>query len=373
LTDSKTNESYSFSDLTRLLPAASRGFARLGVKFGDTVGTYMPNHLDFFVAFCGVTRMGAIISPANPLYTGDELSFQLTSSGARWTITVEALLPRLKEALIHMAGRSTEPFQHHVVMIGADAATIDAARALLAADAPQLSNVVVSAFSELVTESSEGSELVQANLEQFKQAGPRSTVCCLPFSSGTTGLPKGVRLTHYNIVANLCQCTEYGTDLQGGKTTMLHFDEQTVLLGMLPFFHIFGLVVVLFGGLFRGAHVVVMSKFEPAPFMETMVKHQITNAALVPPVLVFMAKHPMVEAFVPQMVLREIISGAAPLDANLLEACKSRITSLNVLRQGYGMTELSPVVLLGSSHHIFSLSVSRFWLLIVYFDFLRAF
>lgn len=253
----------------------------------------MPNHLDFLIAFVGATRMGAVISPANPIYTGDELAFQLGTSGARWTLTVEASLPKVKEALLLLAARHTgaAPFRHHLILIGTSTDAVPGVLAQLVTDAPALANgaLTASTFAELIAETDEGAAAVEVAVQRLREVGARAAVCCLPFSSGTTGLPKGVRLTHHSIVANLAQCTEYGTEL-AAPTPMLHFDEHTVLMGMLPFFHIFGLVVVLFGGLFRGSRVIVMAKFEPLPFLETLAKYKITTAALVPPVIVFLVR-----------------------------------------------------------------------------------
>jgi acyl-CoA synthetase (AMP-forming)/AMP-acid ligase II len=158
---------------------------------------------------------------------------------------------------------------------------------------------------------------------------PMEDLAVLPYSSGTTGLPKGVMLTHHNLVANL-------TQLQVG----FPIDEEDVLIGVLPFFHIYGLIVILNQGLQAGATIVTMPRFELDGFLGLIEEHRVTRAYVVPPIALALAKHPAVDEADISSV-HTVMSGAAPLGSELASAVAERLGCMVV--QGYGMTETSPV------------------------------
>ena len=154
-------------------------------------------------------------------------------------------------------------------------------------------------------------------------------VAVLPYSSGTTGLAKGVMLTHRNLVANMVQLDGAG-HLRDGEDTLVCF---------LPFFHIYGLVVVMLLGLWRGATLVVMPRFELEHYLTLIERHKATMLHVVPPVLLTLAKHPALEGRDFSSV-RKLFSGAAPLSTDVIAACTARLGCY--LQQGYGLTEASP-------------------------------
>ena len=158
---------------------------------------------------------------------------------------------------------------------------------------------------------------------------PLEDLVALPYSSGTTGLPKGVMLTHHNLVSNMRQME--GLD---------YFTENDTLLCVLPLFHIYGLVVILNMGLYLGATIVMMPRFDLEQFLKTVSQYRVTLAHLVPPIVLALSKSPIVDEY-DLSTLRAVFSGAAPLDANLTRACMQRLNLR--IRQGYGMTETSPV------------------------------
>jgi acyl-CoA synthetase (AMP-forming)/AMP-acid ligase II len=158
---------------------------------------------------------------------------------------------------------------------------------------------------------------------------PATDLAILPYSSGTTGAMKGVMLTHRNLVANIEQ-----------TWTSLPLEQGDTLIGVLPFFHIYGQTVVLNLGLAKGATIVTMPRFDLEQFLEIVEKHRATWLHIVPPVVLALAKAPQVEGADFSSV-KMVISGAAPLDADLAQAAEERIGT--PIRQGYGMTELSPV------------------------------
>jgi acyl-CoA synthetase (AMP-forming)/AMP-acid ligase II len=158
---------------------------------------------------------------------------------------------------------------------------------------------------------------------------PAADLAALPYSSGTTGLPKGVMLTHANLVSNLTQLT-VGQPI----------DEDDVLIGALPFFHIYGLIVILNQGLRAGATIVSMPRFELEQFLGLIESHRVTRAYVVPPIALALAKHPAIDGHDLSSV-HTIMSGAAPLGPELCRQVAERIGARVV--QGYGMTETSPV------------------------------
>jgi acyl-CoA synthetase (AMP-forming)/AMP-acid ligase II len=270
-----------------------------GLRKGDVVAVFCPNTPWYPVVFHGIAAAGCVMSPINSLYTPHEIAFQLKDSGAKILITISLFLDRAKEAT------EQSPVDEIVVLDGAEghANLFD----LLGADAPSVS-VDIDPANDLVT---------------------------LPYSSGTTGLPKGVMLTHRNLVANVAQ-TRPLIDLQAGEK----------IIAVLPFFHIYGLTVLMNQGLQWGATVVTLPRFELEDFLRTIQDYKITRAFVAPPILVAFAKHPIIDQY-DLSSLRSILSGAAPLDEDLAKAVEQRLrkgadTGVTVA-QGYGMTELSPV------------------------------
>jgi acyl-CoA synthetase (AMP-forming)/AMP-acid ligase II len=158
--------------------------------------------------------------------------------------------------------------------------------------------------------------------------GPGDTAV-LPYSSGTTGRAKGVILTHRNLVANLQQIAVLGD-----------VGTESKILAVLPFFHIYGMTVMMNQGLHRRATVVTMPRFDLVEFLRIIAEYQVDRVYIAPPLAVALAKHPIVENY-DLSCIDVIFSGAAPLDAELGHAMGKRL-GCTVL-QGYGMTELSPV------------------------------
>jgi len=271
-----------------------------GLRKGDVVAVLCPNTIWYPIVFHGIAAAGCVMSPINSLYTAEEIAFQLKDSGAKILITINLFLDKAREAT------AKSPIDEIVVMDGAEghASLID----LLGSDAPSVT----------------------------VDFDPANDLVALPYSSGTTGLPKGVMLTHRNLVANVSQSRPL-VDLHDG-------DER--IIAVLPFFHIYGLTVLMNQGLQWGGTVVTLPRFDLEQFLRTIQDHAITRAFVAPPIVLALAKHPMVDQF-DLSSLRSITSGAAPLDESLAQAAQARLrkgadTGVTVA-QGYGMTELSPV------------------------------
>jgi acyl-CoA synthetase (AMP-forming)/AMP-acid ligase II len=156
------------------------------------------------------------------------------------------------------------------------------------------------------------------------------SVATIPFSSGTTGVPKGVVLTHRNLVANLEQLLP-----QEGK----YITKDGVLMVPLPFFHIFGLVVGLLMGCRVNSKVVFLPAFDLERFLQLVQDEKVTRCYVVPPIILALAKHPLVDKYDLSSV-KAVLSGAAPLGGDVQEGCMARLNC--VVKQAWGMTELSP-------------------------------
>jgi len=294
LIDGPTGRVVSFADFKRQVEALAGALAERGIGHGDVVAIFMPNLPEYAVIFHGVLRAGATNTTANPLYTERELTHQLSDSGARMIFTVAPFLETARAAAAAAGGID-------VVLVG-----------LSEGDVPTLADLI-----------GEGAAPPEVEID------PGTDLAVLPYSSGTTGLPKGVMLTHRNLVANVVQ-----------TNTVFEIESEDVLIGVLPFFHIYGQTVIMNLALRNGAPVVTMPRFDLDQFLGLIEEHRVTLAHIVPPIALALAKHPAVDG-ADLSSLRLVMSGAAPLGAELSDAVAERIGTPTV--QGYGMTETSPV------------------------------
>ncbi|MGH2807016.1 MAG: 4-coumarate--CoA ligase family protein [Actinomycetota bacterium] len=292
LIDGPTGRTITYGELAIGTQLVAASLAERGFKKGDVFAIFSPNVPEYAVAFHGVAAAGGIATTINPLYTTDELTFQLKDSKAKYLLTIPQFLDRAQEAAKN-AG------VEEVFVLGeAEGATPVTELLAPKGDAPK---VDIS----------------------------RDDLVVLPYSSGTTGLPKGVMLTHGNLVANIAQSLDaHGTN------------ENDVIIGVLPFFHIYGMTVIMNMAVRAGATIVTMPKFDLEEFLTLMQDHKVTRAYLVPPIILALAKHPIVEKY-DLSALEVIMSGAAPLGEDLQEAAQNRVGG--VVMQGYGLTETSPV------------------------------
>ena len=301
LIEGTTGRTLTYNQLREQTNKFSAGLNERGFKKGDVMAIFIPNMPEYALVFNAVASVGGINTTVNPLYTAAELAKQLNDSKAKFLVTVPPFLDKALEA----ANNSSV---EEVFVFG------DAEGA--------------SSFSELMSNDSPAPAV---------EIDPKNDLVVLPYSSGTTGLPKGVMLTHHNLVANLCQVDGFEEQKRMG--------EDEIILAMLPFFHIYGMVVVMKLALAGGATVVSMPRFEMEEFLGLIQQYKATTLPLVPPVVLGLAKSPLVDQFDLSSV-RTIFCGAAPLGRELSIEAGDRIGCPVV--QGYGMTEASPVTHLSS-------------------------
>ncbi len=297
LIDGPSGRTITYRQLVGAIRLVASSLSKRGFGKGDAFAIYSPNLPEYAIAFHAVASLGGIVTTVNPLYTPHELAQQLTDSNARYLLTVPPFLPQAQEAA------ALTGIEEIFVFGEAEGATPFAS--LLQSDG-SLPAVEIDVANDVVV---------------------------LPYSSGTTGLLKGVMLTHQNLTVNIVQTL----DSLRNQAEMKHDD---VIIGILPFFHIYGMIVVMSMALRVGATVVSMPRFDLEQFLKILQDYGVTFAPLAPPIVLALAKHPLVANY-DLSRLRFIISGAAPLSAETERAVHARLGCY--LAQGYGMTEASPV------------------------------
>jgi acyl-CoA synthetase (AMP-forming)/AMP-acid ligase II len=296
--DGTTGQAVSYRELTASVARCAAALTRRGVTRGDVLALVGPNCPGYAVVFHAATVAGAAVTTINPLAPAAEIAHQIEHSGARWLAATPSLL---------------RDKGHHAVA----AAGLGAGAALEFAEA----HGAMSAARRLDDPPASDDHGLSAD-----------DLLYLPYSSGTTGLPKGVMITHRNLVANLCQ-------IQAVQPV----GPGDVVLAALPWFHIFGLLTSMNLALRAGATIVTMARFELAEFLRLVQTYRVTRVHVVPPIVLALAKQPAV-ADHDTSSLRLICSGAAPLGAELARSCASRLGCK--VTQAYGMTEF------GMSHAV---------------------
>src|SRR5262245_16530361 len=293
--DGATSRCLTYGALVDTIPRVAAGFATRGIGAGGVVGLMAPNLPEYAVVFHAALTAGGLTTTINPTYGAEEIRYQLNDARAQLLVTVG---PCLEVALDSIDGTSVR----EILVMG---------------DAPDADDVVTP-FAALLDE------------PPMKPAPVApDDLAALPYSSGTTGLPKGVMLTHGNLVANLAQAEAHIT-----------FDNDEVFIACLPFFHIYGMQMIMNVGLRIGATLITMPRFDLEQFLALAQEHRATRLWVVPPIVLALARHPMVDEYDLSSV-RTVLSGAAPLGAELAAEAAARVGAPVV--QGYGMTELSPL------------------------------
>ncbi|KAJ2388705.1 hypothetical protein H4S02_002740 [Coemansia sp. RSA 2611] len=303
------NESLTFGEFEEFSTAFASGlYNQLGFRRGDMLATVLLNSPYYPIAVMGTQMTGGIVTTANPAYTARELAHQFCETQPKVIVTLQSSIPVIKEAL-------------------------------------DMANLSVPDTSILTTDGNDN------NLRNLfsSQAFPRvalqtareadTTPAFIVFSSGTSGKPKGVVLSHKNMVANAVQFLHIDQNDQGLVAAMKH-KFQRRWLQVLPMFHIYG-ILISNACLLSGAVMVVMEKFDFAQFCSLIQNHRIDTVYVAPPIILALAKSPAARNY-DLSSLMFINSGAAPLSKELQVEAEQKLKLF--VTQGYGMSETSPLV-----------------------------
>jgi len=308
-----TGRSYSFAMAHGMARKFGSALLRLGAKKGDVFGMVLPNIPEFPIAFLGAAGVGITVTTMNPTYTPEEIAKQFETSGAKYVITIGMFLQNIKQAADIYGGIEK------IIVLGME-------------DVP---SPCVS-FQDLIV--SEDGSLY----DQDRSCDPHNDVVVMPFSSGTTGPPKGVCLTHYNLVANCMQAKVPGVMPRVLKTIVDDGVQETTI-AVLPFFHIYSMELIMLLNLRIGTKIVTLPKFEPETYLKALVTYKPTVLNLVPPLVGFLATHPVVKPSQLSSV-KVVTGGAAPFGPSLIEKFMEKVAPHVIeFREGFGMTETSPL------------------------------
>nr|AID51448.1 4-coumaroyl:CoA-ligase [Astragalus membranaceus]UWV84637.1 4-coumaroyl:CoA-ligase [Astragalus mongholicus] len=300
LINGDTGETLTYAEVHLTVRKIVAGLNSLNIHQGDVIMLVLRNCPQFALSFLGAAHRGAVITTANPFYTTTELAKQATATKSKLIITQSAYVEKIK----HFAKTND------IKIVSIDSSTEEED---------------VLHFSVLTQANENDAPDVKINPDD---------VVALPFSSGTSGLPKGVMLTHKNLVTTIAQLVD-------GENPHQYTNCEDVLLCVLPMFHIYALNSILLCGIRSGAAVLIVQKFEITTLLELIQKYRVTVASFVPPIVLALVKSGESNRY-DLSSIRAMITGAAPMGMELEEAVKARLPK-TTLGQGYGMTEAGPL------------------------------
>ncbi|XP_010530553.1 PREDICTED: 4-coumarate--CoA ligase-like 1 [Tarenaya hassleriana] len=298
-----TGKAYTYGEVKRDTARLAKALASLGLRKGHVVVVVLPNVAEYGIIALGIMSAGGIFSGANPAAHVSEIKKQVEASRARGIITDPTNYEKVKELGLP------------VIVLGEE----------------KIEGAVN--WKELLEAGDKaGDSIIRSTRQEILQ----TDLCALPFSSGTTGLQKGVMLTHRNLIANLCSSLfSVGAEMIG----------QIAALGLIPFFHIYGIVGICCATMKNKGKVVVMNRFELRIFLNALIAHEVTFAPIVPPIILNLVKNPIVDEFdLSKLKLRTVMTAAAPLAPELLTAFEAKFPDVQV-QEAYGLTEHSCITL----------------------------
>ncbi len=295
LEDGETEQKWTFSQVRQLAYSVAHALPQYGFKKGDIMGFYLENRAEFAPIFLGVSALGGALSGVNPLYTPEELGRQLVDCGAKFLFTRQTLLSNVLKAVPQS--------QLKVIFL------YDGKRKSWDGQLVPMQDLFI--FD---------------NIHSFPMVhiDPKQDVLLIPYSSGTTGVPKGVMLTHENL--NICFFTE-----EAATSPFRICQEGDSNLLVLPYFHMAGYLALVWGLKF-GSKGVVIPRFDPSFYLKLAEQHRVSYLLMVPSIMVFLANHPDVQKYDLGSV-KTVAVGAAPTGKELIQTLLRRLPNLESVTQ----------------------------------------
>ncbi len=319
-------KSISYRDIARLVDRTAAGLQQLGVGKGTKVGLFLPNSPTFIVYYFATMKAGGTVVNYNPLYTLEELAFQIRDSDTDLMVTLDLKILFDKiEALLESGNLKR-------AIVASFPALLPSAKSVLFKLFKGKDLARPSASSVAPKILLEADILAKAGKLQQVAIDPQNDIAVLQYTGGTTGTPKGAMLTHANVYVNCQQAAAWAPDLVPGQ-------ERT--LAALPFFHVFAMTAVMNFALAQGAELVIMPRFVLDDAMSLITKTKATVMPGVPTMFIAMLNHPKLTNF-DLSSLKFCLSGGAPLPVEVKEKFE-RLTGCKVV-EAYGLSETSPGV-----------------------------
>jgi len=303
----------TYGELGELSDRFAGGLRRLGVRKGDVVALLLPNSPQFAIAYFGALKLGAVVTPMNPLYTQREIDHQIHDSGAKIIVALDQFYDKVKEANIDIIVTSIADYLPKRLAVAYS----------IMNRGPRIN---AHRFKDLIK---------SEPLRDRVSIDPSNDLAAIMYTGGTTGIPKGAEITHANIAANLQQLSAIIQNVERKANV-----KRGVWMGVIPWFHIYGMITVFLDALYEGGEIVAMPRFNPKEVMSAIEKHRVTLFHGVPTLYIALLNSPYASKY-DMSSLIACISGAAPLPHEVAEKFE-KLTGAR-LREGYGMTETAVV------------------------------
>ncbi|WP_188453468.1 AMP-binding protein [Virgibacillus oceani] len=314
----------SFSEVYRQARKMAGYLQSIGLQKGDRVAIMLPNCPQAVISYYGALMAGATVVQTNPLYKERELEYQLNDSAAEIIICLDILLPRVTNV------RGNTSLRHTIVTGIKDYLPFPKNLVYPFIQKKQY-NMVVRA--EQTDDTHVWNRIMENASDSYKkiEVFPKEDLALLQYTGGTTGFPKGVMLTHYNLVSNVQMCQAWLYKSKVGKETVL---------GVLPFFHVYGMTTVMNMSIMNASKMILLPKFDPGEVLKTIQKQRPTLFPGAPTIYVGLLNHPDLNKY-DLSSIEACISGSAPLPIEVQE--QFELVTKGKLVEGYGLTESSPV------------------------------
>ncbi|KAJ8451514.1 hypothetical protein Cgig2_018148 [Carnegiea gigantea] len=302
IVEALTGKEYTYGQVTRDTKRFAKALRSLGLRKGHVVIVVLPNVAEYSIVALGIMAAGGVFSGVNPASHASEIKKQVEAADAKLIVTNGTIYEKVKELGLP------------IIVLGEE----------------RIENATAIYWEELLQAAA------KANINNITEALDQKDLCALPFSSGTTGMSKGVMLTHRNLVANLCSTLfSVPKEMVGQVTT----------LGLMPFFHIYGITGICCATLRNKGKVVVMARYDLRTFLHALITYEVHFAPVVPPIILALVKNPIVDEFdLSKVKLKAIMTAAAPLAPEILTAFEKKFPGVQV-QEAYGLTEHSCITL----------------------------